>query len=373
MRASETEAKTTPIRADVSGRTASPADEQDTGQSSLLILGTSLLRHRWRIAKWMGIVGVLATILALLRPTLYSSTASFIPQGSDASQSTLATLAGQLGVTVPGGGQSLSPDFYVKLLRSRELLRAIVRDTLPVPEQGRSVAFADLFSVRGDSPARREDEAIRLLASRISASASRTTGIVEFAVETKWPSVSATIANDLLNGINDFNQQLRHEQASQERKFVEGRLAIAAQDLRAAEQRMEDFSSSNKNLGSSAYLALQRERLQRDIGLKQQVFTNLTAAYEDVRIREVRDTPVIMVIERPSAPAYPEPSGKLWTILLGLLLGAFIGGVSALSSDTILRRREAGDLDADEFAGTLGEIKGSMLGGMKRLRQKMQR
>jgi hypothetical protein len=136
---------------------------------------------------------------------------------------------------------------------------------------------------------------------------------------------------------------------------------------------MEDFSSSNKNLGSSAYLALQRERFQRDIGLKQQVFTNLTAAYEDVRIREVRDTPVIMVIEKPSSPAYPQPSGKIWTVFLGLLLGCFIGGVSALSSDSILRRRRAGDVNADEFAGTLGEIKGQMIGGMKRLRQKMHR
>jgi len=266
----------------------------------------------------------------------------------------------------------LSPDFYVKLLRSRELLRGIVRDTLTVAEEGRKAAFGDLFKVRGDSPARREEEAIRLLSSRISALSSRTTGIVDFAVETKWPSVSVTIANELLKGINDFNQQLRHEQAGTERKFVEGRLAIAVEDLRAAEQRMEDFSSSNKNLGSSAYLSLQRERLQRDIGLKQQVFTNLTAAYEDVRIREVRDTPVIMVIEKPATPANPEPTGKIWTVVLGLLLGFFIGAVSSLSSDSILRRRQAGDANADEFAGTLGEIKGTMLGGMKRLRQRMQ-
>jgi uncharacterized protein involved in exopolysaccharide biosynthesis len=376
MRASEPDLKPTPIRADGPPvvRTASAMDEQDTGQSSLLFLGISMLRHRWRIVRWMVVVGGLATILALLKPTLYSATASFIPQGSDASRSNLNTLAGQLGVTLPTGGQTLSPDFYVKLLKSREILKAIVSDTMTVPEDGnRHVLLATLLGAHGSSQASRTDDAIRILAARISATASRTTSVVDFAVETKWPSVSVRIANELLQGLNDFNQRLRQEQASAERKFVEGRLALAVQELRAAEQRMEDFSSGNRNLGGSASLSLQRERLERDIGLKQQVFTNLTAAYEDVRVREVRDTPVITVIEEPSTPANPEPTGKLWTVILGLLLGAFIGGVSAVSSDSILRRRVAGDAYADEFAGTLGELKGQMLGGVKRLGQKMKR
>lgn len=376
MRSSEPDLKATPIRADVPpvGRAVSPTQEQEVGQGSLLLLGTSLLRHRWRVSKWMLLGGVVAGIITLLTPTVYSATASFIPQGTDASRSNLATIAGQLGMPIPTGSQSLAPEFYVKLLRSRELLKAIVRDTVVLPEFGNHpIVLGSVLGVKGDSPGRREEEAIRLLATHISASASRTTGVVDFAVETKWPSVSVTIANDLLTGINGFNQRLRQEQASLERKFVEGRLTIAAQDLRAAEQRMEDFSNGNKNLGNSAYLALQRERLQRDIGLKQQVFTNLTSAYEDVRIREVRDTPVITVIEQPSIPTYPDPSGKVWTILLGVMLGLFIGMVSAVSSDSIQRKREAGDIYADEFAGTLGEIKGQVLGRVKRLRQQLQR
>src|SRR2546423_13358753 len=103
MRASEPDLKTAHIRADVPpvGKTIPAADEQEPGQSSLLLLGISVLRHRWRIVRWMVALGIVAGVLSLFSPTLYSATASFIPQGTDASRSNLATLVGELGVTVP--------------------------------------------------------------------------------------------------------------------------------------------------------------------------------------------------------------------------------------------------------------------------------
>ena len=123
---------------------------RDGDQPSLFSIGTTLLRNRWRIVRWMLIGGGLAAILAFLKPTLYSATASFIPQGADAGRSGLAGLAGQLGVALPSNSQSLSPEFYVKLIRSRELLRAVVRDTFVVQElSGRRIPFLSLFDIKG--------------------------------------------------------------------------------------------------------------------------------------------------------------------------------------------------------------------------------
>jgi hypothetical protein len=51
------------------------------------------------------------------------------------------------------------------------------------------------------------------------------------------------------------------------------------------------------------------------------------------------------------------------------MLGGFIGVVLALFSDSMVRHRQAGDVAANEFAGALGEIKGSV----QRLRQKIRR
>jgi len=316
----------------------------------------------------------MAAVLAFLKPTLYSATASFIPQGADPGRSGLAGLAGQLGVALPATGQALSPDFYVKLVRSRELLRAVVRDTFVVQEMGgRRIPFLSLFDINDSTASRREEEGVRLLMTMIKASATKTTGVVEFSVATKWPSVSVAIATAVVNGINDFNQRMRQEQAGAERKFVETRLGIAGSDLRAAEDRLEDFLRTNRQFANSPDLSFQRDRLQRDVALKQQVFTTLTQSYEEVRIREVRDTPVITLVEEPSVPTLPEPSGRLLTVLLGLLFGGFLGVASAAFSESVVRGRRAGDPYAEEFSGALGEIKGEIVGRVQRLREKIRR
>lgn len=326
---------------------------------SFLSLGTALLRRRWRIARWTGIGAVLAAIVVFSRPALYVASASFVTQGqTDASRSGLASLAGQFGVSLPGGNQSLSPDFYAQLLKSRELLQSIVIDTLTVQELGnKRVLFLDLFDIRGDTQKRREEQGVRALNRLVSAAVNRTTGVVEFSVATRWPSVSMAIAQALVEAVNDFNRRTRQEQAGAERKFIEGRLSLAGADLRASEDRLEQFLKSNRQFASSPDLTFERDRLQRDVTLKQQVFTSLTQSYEEVRIREVRDTPVITLVESPAVPTLPEPRRRLFGLLVGILLGALVGSVSALASEGMARRRNAGSPEAVEFAGTIADIK----------------
>ena len=339
---------------------------------SLFIVGTTLLRHRGRIARWALAGGVLAGLLVLTKPTLYTTTASFIPQGSDGGRSGLAGLAGQFGISLPSSSDALSPDFYVRLITSRELLDGIVRDTVPVAEQAnRRVPYLTLLGAKGSASNRREEDGVRRLSKMIRASASKTTGLVDFSVSSQWPSVSAAIAAAVIAGINDFNQRLRQEQAGAERKFVEGRLAIAGTELRAAEDRLEAFLRNNRQFANSPDLSFQHDRLQRDISLKQQVFTSLTQSYEEVRMREVRDIPVITLVEAPVVPAAPDPSGRVLSVLLGILLGAFAGVVLATISESVSRRREAGDRYADEISGTLGAMRGTMLRPVQRFKERM--
>ena len=141
--------------------------------------------------------------------------------------------SGRLGGTVRscvGLWQSIAvPDFYSSLLTSRVLLTPIARDTFVVQERGgRRIAFLDLFKIDGNSATRRVEEGVRQLQTIVKPSIVRTTGVVEVSVATEWRSVSLAIANDLLTGVNEFNQRTRQGQAAEERKFVEGRLALAA-------------------------------------------------------------------------------------------------------------------------------------------------
>lgn len=335
----------------------SQAEWQSGDDVSLFSIGTTVLRNRWRIIRWAMAGGIIAVMFAITKPAMYVASASFIPQGNDPSRSGLASLAGQFGVALPTANQPQSPDFYSVLLRSRVLLARIVLDTFSVQEMGgKRVPFLDLFKIEGTDQKLREEKGVALLTRTISTSVAKTTGIVGVGVTSRWPSVSLAITSSLVNGVNEFNQQTRQSQAALERKFVEGRLALAATELRAAEDRLENFLRTNRQFSSSPELTFQRDRLQRDVTLQQQVFTLLTQSYEEVRIREVRDTPAITVIEPPSVPSIPQSRGRIMSVLVGLVLGGSVGAALAFLADAVTRHRGQGDAEAIEFVGTLGEV-----------------
>lgn len=327
---------------------------------SFLAIGTLLLRNRWRIARWALLGGVIAALTALTLPPLYRASASFIPHGYDANQSGLASLAGQFGVSVsvPAGNQSMSPDFYASLVKSRAVLEPIAQSSFVVPELGgRNIPFLTLFEASGNSPAARDEHAIRILQSLIQPNIVKSTGVVEIAVITKWRSVSLAITDSVLAGVNTYNQRTRQGQAAVERKFVEEQLAGATADLRSAEDRLGDFIKTNRDIGHSPELAFQRDHLEREVSFRQQIVSSLTQSFEDAKIKEVRDTPVITMFEQPYAPPQAEPRGRVKRVLIGVVIGALLGALLGLLNGIVGLRRDAGNAQAEEFVGVLAEFK----------------
>lgn len=351
-----------------------PAAAEPVQDVSLFALGTLLLRHRMRIARWAIAGGVVAALLVIGRPRLYQASASFTPAGTEGARSSLATLAGQFGLAVPASNASQSTDFYQRLLRSRVLLRPIVRDTFVVAEEGgRRAALLDLLKIDASlSRERREELGVGALSEILGVGANKATNIVDLSVVTRWRSVSQAIAERLVAGVNDFNRRARQVQAATEREFIEGRLALAGTELRAAEDRLERFLRANR-VNVSPELTFERERLQRAVNLQQQVFTSLTQAYEESRIREVRDTPVITVIEQPEASTIAEPRRRLLMALLGVVLGAAIGIALTFVRALMERRRDAGYADADEFLTTGGEVIGTIMRPVRRARERLKK
>jgi len=334
---------------------------------SVLALGTILVRQRWRVARWMFGGLLLAGLLALRKTHVYVATASFVPQGADASRSGLASLAGQFGVSLPVGSQSQGPDFYVRLLKSRVILDGIARDTFTVAEKGgQRIALVDLYEIKGDTPELRYEGARSLLDGIVGAGVAKTSGSVDLSATTKWPSVSLAIATALVDEVNKFNQRTRQGQAAGERKFGEGRVAIAERDLRDAENQLQQFMASNRQLSSSSQAALEGDRLRRTVSMRQTVYTSLMQALEEARLREVRDTPVITVIEPPAVPSTPEPLKRLADLELGLILGAFVGVLIIVGEDVVARRRASGGVELEALLSALQEVRTEVMRPFRR-------
>lgn len=341
-----------------------PADNDEV---SIFALGTAIVRNRWRIAIWM-LLGAMASIAVILpRPRTYLASTSFMPQGNDADRSSLAGLAGQIGITIPTSSQALSPEFYLSLLQSRVLLVEIARDTIEVAEMGgKRLAVLDLFQVPPGPVERREEAGVRALQKIISPSHAKSTGVINVSVITEWRSASLAIAQRVLAEVNKYNERTKQGQAISERKFVEGLLGQASKELQAAEDRLAQFQRENRAYGTSPDLVLERDRLLRVVNTRQQSFMQLTQAYEEARIREVRDTPAIVVFEPPFAPTFPRARGLVIGTIIGMVLGGVIGVLLSLISTLVQRHRKSGNAEAEEFGQAINEAKAQIVGLVRR-------
>lgn len=287
-----------------------------------------LLRRQRRFVLSFGIGAfVLVLAFALFRPRTYTSTAVFMPQAPENALSRLSGIAAQLGAVVPTTDAGSSPAFYASLLKSRDVLRqaALTRYAFVLGADSVHGTLIDLYRVSGDSPPIRRDAAVRRLVEDIDISTNRETGVVNLEVTTPWATLSQQVASRMIGLVSQFNLQTRQTRAGAERRFVESRLQDARASLLAAEDRLQGFLQENREFRNAPRLVFENDRLRRDIEQRQQVYTSLAQAYEQARIDEVRNTPVITILELPDLPARPDPRRALLKGLLGLVAGMLLG------------------------------------------------
>ena len=330
---------------------AGPTQVLPDDEISLLALGSVLLRGR-RMIIALGLFGaVLGLAAGLLSRSVYVSTATFIPQGTEGGLgSDVALAASQFGIKVPTSGSGWGPQIYVVLLRSRTLLEPIALDTLVVTEQGgKRVALMDLFKVEGLTPARRTEGTVRELGGLITATEDKKLGAVRVTVTTQWPSVSLALTERLVREVNQFTLETRKSQATAERKFAHALAGEAERALREAEDTLQAFLQRNRTFASSPELGFERDRLQRKVALRQQVYTTLLQNREEARIREVRDMPVITMLEDPRLPSDREPWKLVQKSVLGALVGLMLGVLAAFIAQAVAVERREPSEQALEF------------------------
>lgn len=330
---------------------------RDDGEISIVAVLSTIVRARWTILAWTLGIGAFAAINALQMPLVYKASVSFATQGASQSAG-LGGLAGQLGLANPGAPVASSPELLIMLMKSPVLLSKVVGDTFVVPELGggrRSIY--EILGINGGDPAEREQRAMDAVKSLVAVDKQPGTGLVRVNVATTWPGLSLSLVASFVDAVETYNRESRRSLAAVERQFVEGRLAEAALDLRYAEDRLQRFLAANRDMSPTSQLAFERERLDRVVQLKQEVYVTLATNHEEARIREIRDTPVITVIEPPRVMHNPEPRKRGTRVVLGLLIGAFIGIVVTLLTDAARRLFRHRSSDTAELLTSLKDAK----------------
>jgi uncharacterized protein involved in exopolysaccharide biosynthesis len=349
--------------------------DDDIDEISLLELVNVLLK-RWKLVVGLPIVAAfLAAVVSLLIAPKYTATASFVPETESSGLSLpsgVAGLAAQFGVAVPGGGAN-SPAFYGDVLRSRTIRDEVLQARYPDP-RGRagadSVTLLAILDIDGGNLTERLEKGRKQLEKATSVRVDNETSVVAVSVETRHPVLSAAVANLFIDLLNRFNLETRQSNAEERRRFVEERMSAAEDELHAAEDDLQSFLERNRRIEGSPELQFHRDRLQRQVTIKQEVFTTLRRSYEEARIQEVNDTPVITVIDRAVTPDKKSSPKRKLNVILAFFLGGILGVFGAFGREFAARARENDRGDYEEFTSNWAALKGELSSYFGRLRRR---
>jgi uncharacterized protein involved in exopolysaccharide biosynthesis len=296
---------------------------------------------------------VLALLSTLVIPAVYRSSASFVANSSGSSKvqaasasSPISGLLSQFGGSL-GGDPSESPNFYIDLLYSRELLTRLLESKFPDPRTdnpGDSARLVDILRLRSHDPARRLELGVKELTKNVKAGMDPKTNLVWFTTDAEYPQLSSQMANRMIDLVSSFNRETRVSRSKSKRIFLERRLDSANAELRTAEENLRLFYEENRGTIIAPGLKFEEARLKRDEDIRSSLFLNLQAQLEAARIEEINDAALITVIDTAVVPRKAEwpryGVASITGFALGIFIGILVAGSAAVLEDWRLRNRE---------------------------------
>ncbi len=318
-----------------------PKAVEEVSASAVLLAGvSSLLKSIVRTGKrgiLYSVLGASAGIaLALVLPAQYTSSSSFIAQGASVSllPSALQGLAASVGI---GTAKDYSPQFYADLVTSNPVLTAAIERPylVPGPDGPARHTYLQIEGLTAQTPATAMDAALRHLRRRVAARADVRTNIISVSVTARYPALSRDLTQAVLDALDSMNISFRQEQSRELRQFFESRVADAQRGLDSAETTLRHFIENNRAIQNSPLLTFEHMRLTRTADLKRAVYTTVVQQYEEAKIQEARNVPVLTVLSPPTVPVRKSGPPRRFIVVSGTLLGLLL----ALTRDRLAALR----------------------------------
>jgi len=357
-----------------SPRQAPSAVRED--EVSLLDILLVLARNRALILRTVLVFALLGVTYSLLASEEYTSSAKVVREaqteggGLSLPGGISPGMLSGLGINLGGATSGLTPAAFPDVLQSREVRLAVVRDTFRFPDVERPMTFVEyvnrppgplgLFlkytlklpftlkkalseAVSGPPvpagttatgepviPSEEEDKALEVIAEKVSATVDEETGLMTIAVTAGGPQLAANLTKSFVSHLTTRVREIRTQKVGERLQFVKQRFQEAEQELEVAEDRLAQFLERNQN-PTTATLQFRRDRLQRQVSFKEQLYSELQSQLTQARLDLQRRQPVVTVVEQPVPPIERSAPQRTLIVLFSLILGGFIGVAGAFA------------------------------------------
>jgi len=286
--------------------------------------------------------GLSALYVFIIADPIYSSTSKVLPIAEDNNAlSGFTGLATQFGFNVPAGVGNVIPwdDLYPEIVHSENLMRILIQKKIESEKYGTDIQLLDVLAAEGNYDDEENDVkskmAIEDLKLMISVHKNRLSPIVTLTINGFEPQFAHDIASAVLDESGRILRKLKTKQISEKRLFIENRIVEVYASLRNAENAVEEFRHTNRNINQSASLSIEEKRLIREVDLQNSLYVSLKSQHEQAKIEEVEEATLIQIVDGPLKPLKMTSPKPLITISLSFFFGLILALFAVYSREYI--------------------------------------
>lgn len=201
------------------------ANDNDT--IDLKKLFSLMIEKKMIVIAIIVICTIIATIVAFVLPKSYQSTTLVRVKSGGSSMSGYAAMAAGFGIDI-GGGSSGSPESYIELMKSREVLEPIIAE-LDLPEETKEKMTAAGFAK-----------------SNLEITNIKKTELITISAYGKTPEEAQMISQGVADNFLALMTKLNKEDNSTTLKFLDERIKIAKEEMETAENKLAAYQQEHK-------------------------------------------------------------------------------------------------------------------------------
>ena len=317
-----------------------PVNNNSDIQINIIQLAKLIFLNRKLIAYAVLLFMAITTVIVILIPNKYESTASVLPSGKTDTFSMLQDIAATAGYGY--NADENSSTLFPTILASNQIRDDVLQKEYIIDHDSQDVRIRPNDYFGTDNPDRLREK----LSSITSIDMDKKTGVIRIAVETKYPEFSQAILGQYLAELDSFNLYKRRSSAKENARYLEKELAQREIELRAAEDSLEAYQMANQSWDGSSNAEILKElaQFQRDIEIKSKTYVFLREQYEIARLDAQKDVPVVRVLDTPSLPTLKSGPHRVRTIILSgfaafVLASLVIIAIDAFGRTTLAEHR----------------------------------
>lgn len=342
---------------------------EEEQEIDIMELISKLWKKKTMIIKWCVVGAVIGIVVGFSIPKTYSSSVTLAPETQQRTNSSVSSIASMMGVNLNNSVDAISVEMFPDVVHSTPFIVELFE--LPVQFEWKgemmNTTLLDYMLEYQKSPwwtpvmqapfkalgwvmslvsgkeeetegvagpldptnlPKKERGVVKFFAENIMVNVDKKTGKTSMSLEMQDPHVVATVLNAVVENLKEYMSDYRTSKARQD---VENLAEICTErkaDYYKAQQAYAKFVDANKSVILQSAQA-ERERLQQEMNLAYQVYSQVATQLEGARIQEQQAKPVFAIIDPVTIPLQRSAPSKakmlvIFTFLAGCCAAAWV-------------------------------------------------